>query len=116
MRTVDVVIVGASLAAAAAAKRLVDAGLETIVLERKELPRHKIVFGTDSPPNEPGMWLRELEVLCGPPPHGMNLDEDGLEDYMGNNIARMCGIKTTPPPRTVEEAQGRLKDTYFGVK
>jgi len=42
MRTVDVVIVGASLAAAAAAKRLVDAGLETVILERKELPRHKI--------------------------------------------------------------------------
>ena len=35
------------------------------------------------------MWLRELEVLCGPPPQGMNLDEDGLEDYMGNNIARL---------------------------
>jgi hypothetical protein len=34
---------------------------------------------------------------------------------MGNNIARMVGLKTTPPPRTMEEAQGRLKDTYFGV-
>src|SRR5512135_2131512 len=45
MRTVDVIIVGGSLAAAAAAKRLVDAGLETIVLERKELPRHKICIG-----------------------------------------------------------------------
>ena len=42
MRKVDVVIVGASLAAAASAKRLTDAGLETIILERKELPRHKI--------------------------------------------------------------------------
>ena len=48
-RTVDVVIVGASLSAAAAAKRLVDAGLETIVLERKELPRHKICSGILSP-------------------------------------------------------------------
>jgi hypothetical protein len=46
----------------------------------------------------------------------MDLDEDGLEDYMGNNIARLCGIKTTPPPRTQEEAQARLKDTYAGVK
>ncbi|HZR68096.1 MAG TPA: amidohydrolase family protein [Burkholderiales bacterium] len=82
----------------------------------KELPRHKIVFGTDSPPNEPGMWLRELEVLCGPPPQGMNLDEDGLEDYMGNNIARLCGIKTTPPPKNMDEAKARLKDTYAGVK
>ena len=49
MRSVDVVIVGASLAAAAAAKRTVDAGLETIVLERKELPRHKICSGILSP-------------------------------------------------------------------
>lgn len=49
MRSVDVVIVGASLAAAAAAKRLVDAGLETVVLERKELPRHKICSGILSP-------------------------------------------------------------------
>ena len=45
----------------------------------------------------------------------MGLDEDGLEDYMGNNIARMCGIKTTPPPATMEQAQARLKDTYAGV-
>ncbi len=49
MRTVDVIIVGASLSAAAAAKRLVDAGLETIVLERKSLPRHKICSGILSP-------------------------------------------------------------------
>ncbi len=49
MRTVDVVIVGASLAGAAAAKRLVDAGLETIVLERKALPRHKVCSGILSP-------------------------------------------------------------------
>lgn len=49
MRSVDVVIVGASLSAAAAAKRLVDAGLEIIVLERKELPRHKICSGILSP-------------------------------------------------------------------
>lgn len=49
MRKVDVVIVGASLAAAAAAKRLVDAGLETIILERRELPRHKICSGILSP-------------------------------------------------------------------
>ena len=48
-RNVDVIIVGASLSAAAAAKRLVDAGLETVVLERKKLPRHKICSGILSP-------------------------------------------------------------------
>jgi hypothetical protein len=35
---------------------------------------------------------------------------------MGNNIARLCGIETTAPPRTMEEAQLRLKDTYARVK
>jgi flavin-dependent dehydrogenase len=49
VRTTDVVIVGASLAAAAAAKRLVDAGFETVILERLELPRHKICSGILSP-------------------------------------------------------------------
>ncbi len=48
-RKVDVLIIGASLSAAAAAKRLVDAGLETVVLERKKLPRHKICSGILSP-------------------------------------------------------------------
>ena len=49
MKCVDVVIVGASLAAAAAAKRLTDAGLETLVIEHKKLPRHKICSGILSP-------------------------------------------------------------------
>ena len=49
MRSADVVIVGASLSAAAAAKRLVDAGLETVILERQQLPRHKICSGILSP-------------------------------------------------------------------
>ncbi len=45
----DVVIIGASLAGGAAAKRLVDAGFKTVMLERKELPRHKICSGILSP-------------------------------------------------------------------
>ena len=49
MQSADVIIVGASLSAAAAAKRLVDAGLHTIILERQELPRHKICSGILSP-------------------------------------------------------------------
>jgi len=49
MKSADVVIVGASLAAAAAAKRTVDAGLETVILERQQLPRHKICSGILSP-------------------------------------------------------------------
>jgi len=49
MRSADVVIVGASLSGAAAAKRLVDGGLETVILERHELPRHKICSGILSP-------------------------------------------------------------------
>jgi len=45
----DVLIVGASLAGAAAAKRTVDAGFRTIIVERKTLPRHKICSGILSP-------------------------------------------------------------------
>jgi len=49
MKEVEVLIVGASLSAAACAKRLVDAGIDTIVLESKKLPRHKICSGILSP-------------------------------------------------------------------
>ncbi|MEP6918609.1 MAG: hypothetical protein ABJC89_23410, partial [Acidobacteriota bacterium] len=45
----DVLVIGASLAGAAAAKRTVDAGFRTIILERKTLPRHKICSGILSP-------------------------------------------------------------------
>jgi len=79
-----------------------------IVEFAKDLPKHKIMFGSSTPPNEPGMWLRLLEVLCMEPPQGLNLDEDSLEDYLGNNLARMIGLKTTAPPRTIEEARARL--------
>lgn len=48
-RITDVVIVGASLSAAATAKRLVDAGYETIALERFSLPRAKPCSGIISP-------------------------------------------------------------------
>jgi hypothetical protein len=44
------------------------------------------------------------------PPQGLNLDEDTLEDYLGNNIARMIGLETSPPPRSVAEAQALLED------
>ena len=47
--SVDVLIVGASLSAAACAKRLVDAGLSVVALEKKTLPRHKICSGILSP-------------------------------------------------------------------
>ncbi|YCI05085.1 amidohydrolase family protein [Ensifer sp. D2-11] len=87
-----------------------------IVEFAKELPKHKILFGTDTPPNEPGMWLRLLEVLCHEPPQGLNLDEDTLEDYLGNNIARMIGLDPTPPPRSVEEAQARLRGTHASLQ
>ena len=50
----DVLIIGASLAGAAAAKRTVDAGFRTIILEKKTLPRHKICSGILSPR---GYWF-----------------------------------------------------------
>jgi hypothetical protein len=62
------------------------------------------------------MWIRHLEVLCTPPPQGLDLDEDTLEGYLGNNIAKLVGITPTPPPKTQEEAKARLEDSYAGVK
>ncbi|MFD2183832.1 amidohydrolase family protein [Rhodoplanes azumiensis] len=79
-----------------------------IVEFSKDLPKNKILFGTDTPPNEPGMWLRHLEVLCTEPPQGLNLDEDTLEDYFGNNVARMIGLEPTAPPKSREEAEAYL--------
>jgi predicted TIM-barrel fold metal-dependent hydrolase len=79
-----------------------------IVEFTKELPKHKVLYGSDTPPNEPGMWLRLLEVLTHEPPQGLNLDEDTLEDYLGNNLARLVGIEPTARPKTVEEAKQRL--------
>ncbi len=70
-----------------------------IVEFAKVLPTHKILFGSDTPPNEPGMWLRLLEVLCHEPPQGLNLSEQVLEDYLGNNLARMLGLQPSPPPK-----------------
>ncbi|MBL8289834.1 MAG: amidohydrolase [Rubrivivax sp.] len=87
-----------------------------IVEFAKTLPKHKIIFGTDTPPNEPGMWLRLLEVLCTNPPQGLNLDETTLEDYFGNNIARMVGLEPTPAPKTFEEACALLGDKGRGLK
>ncbi len=59
----DVVIVGGSFAAAACAKRLTDAGMQTIILEKKALPRHKICSGILSPRGK-----RFLEENFGPIP------------------------------------------------
>jgi hypothetical protein len=42
------------------------------------------------------------------PPQGLNLDEDTLEDYLGNNVARMIGLEPTPVPRSLDEAKARL--------
>ena len=86
-----------------------------IVEFASQLPKYKIVFGTDSPPNNPGMWLRELEVLCHEPPQGLGITEDELEAYLGNNIANLVGIEPTPPP-TMETAEARLTDSYAGVE
>ncbi len=49
IREVDVIVAGAGLSAAAVSKRLVDSGLETLVLERHSLPRNKTCSGIISP-------------------------------------------------------------------
>jgi uncharacterized protein len=54
-------------------------------------------------------------MLCRKPPHGIGIDEDTLEDYLGNNIARLAGIEPSPPPRNAEEAKLRLTDSYAAL-
>ncbi|MCK5237843.1 MAG: NAD(P)/FAD-dependent oxidoreductase [Deltaproteobacteria bacterium] len=46
---VDVLIVGTGPASAAAAKRLVDAGLKVVAIDFRKLPRHKVCSGILSP-------------------------------------------------------------------
>lgn len=62
------------------------------------IPKDRLLLGTDSPPNEPGMWIHELAVLCQDFPQGCNLSEEDLEGFLGNNAAKLLGIEPTPPP------------------
>lgn len=83
-----------------------------IVEFAKDLPRHKILYGSDTPPNEPGMWIRLLEVLCHEPPQGMNLSEDDLaEEYLGNNLAKMLGIEPDPAAARHDGSRGAPRRT-----
>jgi hypothetical protein len=54
-------------------------------------------------------------VLCHEPPQGLSIEEDQLEDYMGNNIARLVGITPTAPPATVDDAKQQLADGSYGT-
>jgi len=72
------------------------------------MPKDRLLYGSDSPPNDPRMWIAELEVLCDPEPQGFNLSEEDLEGYLGNNTAKLLGIDPTPPPADLAEAQARL--------
>lgn len=69
----------------------------------EQMPDDRMMLGTDSPPNEPGVWMHMLEVLTGDYPQGFNLSEEGLENYLGNNAAKLLDLEPTPPP-TREEA------------
>jgi predicted TIM-barrel fold metal-dependent hydrolase len=64
----------------------------------EQMPAERMVLGTDSPPNEPGVWMHMLEMLCGNYPQGFNCSEERLEGYLGNNAARLLGLAPTPPP------------------
>jgi predicted TIM-barrel fold metal-dependent hydrolase len=76
-----------------------------IVEFAKVLPKHKIIFGTDTR-NEPGMWLRLLEVLCtNPTGHEPRRNVRGLpgQQHRPNDRHR-----THIAPRTFEEAEQML--------
>lgn len=69
-----------------------------------QMPKDRMMLGTDSPPNEPGVWIHMLEILMNNYPQGMNLSEEDLEGFLGNNAAKLLGLDPTPPPQT--EAKG----------
>lgn len=64
----------------------------------EQMPRDRMMLGSDSPPNEPGVWMHMLEILCGDYPQGFNISEEVLEDFLGNNAAKLLGLDPTPPP------------------
>ena len=84
VRQVDVLVIGGSLAAAATAKRLTDAGYETVVLERKKLPRHKICSGILSP-----RGLKYFLILSIPQPEVANRHRAHSE--ITAHPSRYCG-------------------------
>ncbi len=53
----------------------------------------RLVFGTDTPAQEVGVWLRMLEVLCWDQPIGVKLSLEDREKIFGNNMAKLLGIK-----------------------
>ena len=53
----------------------------------------KVIFATDTPPNDPGIFLRMLDVLNWERPQGIKIKEEDLEKILGNNIAKMIGLK-----------------------
>jgi uncharacterized protein len=73
--------------------------LQSRIVEFEQMmPKDRMMLGSDSPPNEPGMWIHELSVLCQDFPQGCNVSEETLEGYLGNNAARLFGLTPTPPP------------------
>lgn len=60
-------------------------GVETLGPER-------LVFASDSPYNEMGIYMRMLEVLTWDPPQGMRVKPEDLEKILGGNAAEMLGL------------------------
>lgn len=52
----------------------------------------RVVFGTDTPAQEVGTWLRMVEVLCWDPPIGVNLSVEDREKIFGDNMAKLLGV------------------------
>jgi predicted TIM-barrel fold metal-dependent hydrolase len=57
-----------------------------------ELGAENFIFATDSPPHEPGIWLRMLGSLMLDPPIGIGLDRDSLEQILYENVAEIVDL------------------------
>lgn len=56
------------------------------------LGAEKLVFASDSPYNEMGIYMRMLEVLTWKPPLGMGAKPDQIDRILGANVVEMLGL------------------------
>jgi predicted TIM-barrel fold metal-dependent hydrolase len=54
--------------------------------------KDKLVLGTDSPPNDEGMWIRAIEVLGYDPPLGVRLSAEDRENILWKTAARIFKV------------------------
>jgi len=52
----------------------------------------RLIFGTDSPPNEMSVWIKMVEAMMKQPPFGLGLSREGLYQILGENLRRLLRL------------------------